>query len=61
MIGNLDEQRVRYINHLMEKINNQASEIYEGLIDKDFAQAEVDINQLIAILSNIKSSLKDEV
>tara|TARA_R110001606_G_C15217734_1_gene633629 strand:- start:236 stop:373 length:138 start_codon:yes stop_codon:yes gene_type:complete len=45
----------------MEKINNQASEIYEGLIDKDFAQAEVDINQLIAILSNIKSSLKDEV
>ena len=61
MIGNLDEQRVRYINHLMEKINNQARDIKAGLKDHDFAQAEVALNQLIAILSNIKSSLKDEV
>jgi len=47
MISPLDKQRVKHINHLMEKINDQASEIYESLIDKDLGQAEKDINKLI--------------
>jgi|TARA_R110002167_G_scaffold253027_1_gene459364 hypothetical protein len=61
MISPLDKQRVKHINHLMEKINDQASEIYESLIDKDLGQAEKDINKLILTLHNIKSSFKDEI
>lgn len=61
MISPLDEQRVKHINHLMEKINDQASEIYESLIDKDLGQAEKDINKLTQTLHNIKSSFKDEI
>jgi|TARA_R100000935_G_scaffold54963_1_gene84440 hypothetical protein len=61
MMNPLDERRVRHVNHLMESINNQASEIYEGLVDKDFEQAESDIDKLILILINIKSSFKDEI
>ena len=56
----LDEKRVKHINHLMEDIHNQASEIYEGLVDKDFKQAESNIDQLISISNNIKHSFKDD-
>jgi predicted translin family RNA/ssDNA-binding protein len=61
IISPLDEQRVKYINHLMDNIHDQSSEIYESLIDKDFNQAEDNINQLISTLENIKSSFKDEI
>ena len=61
IISPLDEQRVKYINHLMDNIHDQSSEIYESLIDKDFNQAEDNINQLISNLENIKSTFKDEI
>jgi len=61
IISPLDEQRVKYINHLMDNIHDQSSEIYESLIDKDFNQAEDNINQLISTLNNIKSTFKDEI
>jgi len=61
IISPLDEQRVKYINHLMDNIHDQSSEIYESLIDKDFNKAEDNINQLISTLENIKSSFKDEI
>ena len=61
IISPLDEQRIKYINHLMDNIHDQSSEIYESLIDKDFNQAEDNINQLISNLENIKSTFKDEI
>ncbi len=61
MISPLDEQRIKYINHLMDNIHDQSSEIYESLIDKDFNQAEDNINQLISTLDNIKYTFKDEI
>lgn len=61
MIKPLDEQRVKYINHLMDNIHDHSSEIYESLIDKDFNQAEDNINQLISTLNDIKNSFKDEI
>jgi len=61
IISPLDEQRVKYINHLMDNIHDQSSEIYESLIDKDFNQAEDNINQLISTLENIKFTFKDEI
>jgi predicted translin family RNA/ssDNA-binding protein len=57
----LDEQRVKYINHLMDDIYKQSSDVYESLIDKDFNEAENNINKLISTLNNIKSSFKDEI
>jgi len=61
IISPLDEQRIKYINHLMDNIHDQSSEIYESLVDKDFNQAEDNINQLILTLNNIKSTFKDEI
>ncbi len=61
IISPLDEQRVKYIKHLMDNIHDQSSEIYESLIDKDFNQAEDNINQLISTLNNIKYTFKDEI
>ena len=61
MISPLDEQRVKHINHLMDDIHDQSSDIYESLIDKDFLQATSKINQLISTLNNIKSTFKDEI
>jgi predicted translin family RNA/ssDNA-binding protein len=57
----LDEQRVKYINHLMDDIHNQSSDVYESLVDKDFNEAKDNINKLILTLNNIKSSFKDEI
>jgi hypothetical protein len=61
MISPLDKQRVNHINHLMDNINDQSSQIYESLIDKDFLQADRDINKLITTLQDIKSTLKDDI
>lgn len=61
MINPLDEKRLKHINHLMDNIHDQSSSVYESLVDKDFNQAEQDINQLISTLNNIKSSFKDEI
>ena len=61
MISPLDKQRVNHINHLMDNINDQSSQIYESLIDKDFVQADRDINKLITTLQDIKSTLKDDI
>jgi len=57
----IDEQRVKYINYLMDIINSQCGEIYEGLVDKEFLKAELDIDKLILTLNDIKRSLKDEI
>ncbi len=61
MISPLDKQRVRHINHLMDKINDQSSQIYESLIDKELVQADKDINKLIITLQDIKSTFKDDI
>jgi|EP01052_Picozoa_sp_SAG31_P077543 flagellin-specific chaperone FliS len=61
IISPLDEQRIKYINHLMDNIHDQSSEIYESLVDKDFNEAEYNINKLISTLNNIKSTFKDEI
>jgi len=57
----LDEQRVKYINHLMDDIHKQSSDVYESLIDKDFKEAEHNINELISTLNNIKFSFKEDI
>tara|TARA_R100001463_G_C3360161_1_gene202931 strand:- start:264 stop:449 length:186 start_codon:yes stop_codon:yes gene_type:complete len=61
MINPLDEKRLKHINHLMDDIHDHSSDIYESLVDKDFNQAEQDIDKLISTLNNIKSSFKDEI
>ncbi len=45
----------------MDNIHDQSSEIYESLVDKDFNEAEYNINKLISTLNNIKSTFKDEI
>ena len=45
----------------MDDIHKQSSDVYESLIDKDFKEAEHNINELILTLNNIKSSFKEDI
>ncbi len=60
-ISPLDKQRVQYINTLMDGLHDQTSNLYEALIDREYPEAELAVDVLIANLTYIKESIKDEV
>tara|TARA_R110000796_G_scaffold250107_1_gene378659 strand:+ start:1104 stop:1295 length:192 start_codon:yes stop_codon:yes gene_type:complete len=56
-----DKERIAHINHLMENINDSASEIYESLVDREFSVLKVECDKLISILKDISSSVEDDI
>ena len=60
-ISPLDKQRVQYINTLMDGLHDQTSNLYEALIDREYLEVELAVDVLIANLTYIKESIKDEV
>ena len=56
-----DKERIAHINHLMENINDPASEIYESLVDREFSVLKVECDKLISILKDISSSVEDDI
>jgi hypothetical protein len=60
-ISPLDKQRVQYINTLMDGLHDQTSNLYEALIDREYPEVELAADVLIANLTYIKESIKDEV
>ena len=60
-ISPLDKQRVQYINTLMDGLHDQTSNLYESLIDREYPEVELAVDVLIANLTYIKESIKDEV
>lgn len=56
-----DTDRVTHINHLMEQINDSATEIYESLIDREFDRVKDVTSRLIIQLKEIQNSVEDEI
>ena len=56
-----DTDRVTHINHIMEQINDSATEIYESLIDREFDRVKDVTSRLIIQLKEIQNSVEDEI
>lgn len=56
-----DRERLKHINQIMDEINDKVSEIYEGLMDRDYKQVDESANSMIEIIIEIKKSVRDEI
>ena len=56
-----DKERIAHINYLMDPIHDSASEIYESLVDREFDILKTQIKELQLILSDIYSSVEDDI
>ena len=56
-----DRERLKHINQIMDEINDKVSEIYEGLMDRDYEQVNESANSMIEIIIEIKKSVRDEI
>tara|TARA_R110000803_G_scaffold56959_4_gene114682 strand:+ start:1265 stop:1456 length:192 start_codon:yes stop_codon:yes gene_type:complete len=56
-----DIERLTHINHLMENINDSASEIYEHLVDREFLELKTSLSKLITQLKDIEDSIEDDI
>lgn len=56
-----DRERLVHINGLMDDIYEGTSEIYECLVDREFAELKVIIPNLISQLKDIQDSTQDEI
>jgi len=52
---------MEYTTKTMLLINNLTDEIYESLADKDYAQLNKSIIELLVLLKEIQQSIKDEI
>ena len=55
----LDTERLTHINHLMGGIYNSCDSIYECLVDREFKELSFVITELISILNDVDSSIKN--
>ena len=60
-ISAYDNERIKHINYLMDTIHEQSSEIYEGMIDRDFEQLNDSLDSMHDIINEIKKSISDEI
>lgn len=60
-ISAYDNERIKHINYLMDTIHEQSSEIYEGMIDRDFEQLNDGLDSMHDIINEIKKSISDEI
>lgn len=58
--SSVESQRIEHINSLMEELNEQVSDIYELLIDRDFELLTKAIDAQIDTLLYLRNSISDE-
>lgn len=56
-----DQERITHINHVMDGINEKSSEIYEGLIDRDYPESIKSIDSLIDELNELKKTISNDI
>jgi hypothetical protein len=56
-----EQTRISHINNLMRELHDSNNEIYEGLIDRDFESIKSVIDEQIARLTGLRTSLDDGV
>jgi len=61
ILHNFEKKTMEYTTKTMLLINNLTDEIYESLADKDYAQLNKSIIELLVLLKEIQQSIKDEI
>ncbi len=59
-IPSIENQRIEHINMLMEEVYENASHIYESLVDRDFSNLREAIDAHVETLLYIRNSISDE-
>ena len=60
-LSSIEQQRIRHINSLMNELHDSTNEIYEGLIDREFDSLKDIISSQIERLTDLRSSIGDEI
>lgn len=57
----MNDKRLKFVNLFMGKINSLSDDLYESLMDKEDKNAIDTSNNIIQLLSDLKSTLRDEI
>ena len=56
----MSQDLTTYVNHLMNDLNTITTTIYESLMDGDFDELNIVLDELQETINNLKESIKDE-
>lgn len=60
-ISPLEQKRIRNINYIMDDLHDSVNNIYELLVDKEYADLKGEVSKTINKLKTITDSLQDEI
>lgn len=60
-LSSLELERLNYINRIMDDIHDSSNEIYEHLVDREYEELKVEINNQIKQLKQLLDSLEDDI
>jgi hypothetical protein len=60
-LSSLEIERLNYINRTMDDIHDSSNQIYEHLVDREYDQLKVEINNQIKQLKQLLDSLEDDI
>mgnify|MGYP003661162782 CR=1 FL=1 len=58
---NIDGINIRYINFIMNEIYNNASCLYEAMVDNEHIESLKTLNNLKDIIEELEQSIKEEI
>ena len=56
----MSQDLTSYVNHLMNDLHRINTSIYESLMDSDFDELNIVLDELQETISNLKDNIKDE-
>ena len=60
-LSSLEIERLNYINRTMDDIHDSSNQIYEHLVDREYDELKVEINNQIKQLKSLLDSLEDDI
>jgi hypothetical protein len=60
-LSSLELERLNYINRIMDDIHDSSNQIYEHLVDREYDELKVEINNQIKQLKQLLDSLEDDI
>jgi hypothetical protein len=60
-LSSLEIERLNYINRTMDDIHDSSNQIYEHLVDREYDELKVEINNQIKQLKQLLDSLEDDI
>ncbi len=56
-----NQNSINFINHLMNRINGLTDDVYESLMDEDYASLKITIKELQTVLRDTQKLAEDEI